>query len=553
MNDRPKHETEPDGSPRKTTSRSGSLSKLPSLISKRFSIREGRVTRGEGASSPSSVSPRSPGRIESDSDSASRGDRSRSGSLSKFPTVTSRKYSSKDSSRGEGASSPSSVSPRSPGRIDSDSDSASRGDKSRSGSLSKFPNIISRKNSSKDISRVEATSPNSSRSSSPRSKSTLFYHPRPSLQSECNFINGDPVFSLYAEQSIHKKGFLRVNRGDLITFLYSDTPYEELWLAMCNNKKGFISSSDVTVSPHSANIYLSAVDIVLKDPEWLSSLLKNQNSTTVEVFSDIENLLVPLLGARHLLCPVLEKYCLLEQINSGTPYMERGTCTNRLITALFSADSDLVDFSIQLTKSYNLILSSYSDIQPDDFRNILISCVNRLNYLFQNKCIPTSVVMVMNAIKTVSVDLSLPPAKTTGYLGTIFFLFLISPALSKEGGNLLKIATLLKVVVGVETLMEEDELYSFSKTISDLREPVTSLLNEISSLEVQWEPKHSVVDEAADFYYLLMQKFSDHPAIQSLKVELGDKERQFEILARIRLISQFINDNDYLHGKALRN
>lgn len=61
------------------------------------------------------------------------------------------------------------------------------------------------------------------------------------------------------------------------------------------------------------------------------------------------------------------------------------------------------------------------------------------------------------------------------------------------------------------------------------------------------------VDEAADFYYLLMQKFSDHPAIQPLKEELGDKERQFEILARIRLISQFINDNDYLHGKALRN
>jgi hypothetical protein len=154
-------------------------------------------------------------------------------------------------------------------------------------------------------------------------------------------------------------------------------------------------------------------------------------------------------------------------------------------------------------------------IETEKLPEIVENYIAFFRQQLDEKLIPASLTMVLNAIKEVFDNSS--PTSLEIMLGTIFFQRFLCPALAFESCDVKRISNMLKMIIFRTPPDKEDEFFMISKKMDDLRAPLVKLLLDMGSVEMQWEPEHPVVEEAAKFYYLLARKFPDNSDIQAIK------------------------------------
>lgn len=445
--------------------------------------------------------------------------------------------------------------------------------KLRSDSLTRMPllrGFVRRNSATKDLkdlrgSREEESSSShsgsptnaSSYGTSPHSPGRGLFSPRVSRRSHSDFQEGEPLFSVRAERAMESEGYLSVKKGGVIRFLYTKAPSSDAWMVMHEQQKGLILASDINFTIHASNIYLEAVD----DPELLQMLLLSRDPD----FEKISDQLVLLLGARNLLSSVLECYCILEQeseLRKAIFYREDDTLACQIIRALFRADETLEKFK------ENFIVFLYKTIgectkgnrqkpvvELVQFPQIIDKCLDYLRKQLTKNNIPISIRIVLHSIKKVSEDKMITLPQYAHMLSAIFFLRVVCAAACTESEDVRKIAKILLMVGDHLAPDASSEFYPIANKMETLWEKSDALLADIASLKLRWMPQHSVEKEAADFYYLLLRKFSEPEALQSLqsmKKRLGEEKDSAIIQARISRISQFIEDSLLMQAQTKR-
>lgn len=436
----------------------------------------------------------------------------------------------------------------------------------------RLSHFFSKKQSAPDITHTKKNSLPTPRSSSSdllmKTKSVSAdafisdLYQKPSLPS-CDQI----YFTGTAQQSVRIKGsgYLRVNEGDSVRIYLTERPSRGVFdNVVCDTERGRLLTNSIDLNIHTCNLYLEAIDLLVKHPNWLTSLLTG----VFENYPDRDQVLIKLLRARKLIPAALEG--LLDIEFSRAQHKDKNVALRHespamivILTALKS-NSAVTDYCNTIIHSIKASIKSRANnhgLSTDLLQNIIKTCLENIDEI----AIPSELGMILKSIKKIA-DRYFTESARNSLIGSIFFLRLICPKIISEAmrdkpdtmmsKNTIILAKALQLISNqVDPGSNDEIIYQSTERLKDFHHPTASMLSRMADTAITDEVYPvPVIEEAASFYGFMLEKLSsdnsnDESLIQ-LKERLGDvylhaetDELSIPMMDTISKISDYINDS----------
>jgi hypothetical protein len=341
-----------------------------------------------------------------------------------------------------------------------------------------------------------------------------------------------PVFFVRIPTQIRVANYLEVDEGDVITARSVETE-QGLCIAENNRQAGVIRTKDLYADSHTSNVYLGALEVLLKHPPLLQHIIE------IDALEFPKKLpqLVALFTARKIL-PLALKTLFAHELSSkkANPVLREQTAAVKLALAVIdSGDQKKMaafqkEFVLQAVKSIESELKQEKSELSAIAVTIEKSFEHLLSQLEQNK-IPHEFGLVLEALKEThnqsNQDVSLGSLQ-----GSIVFLRYLCPALRqpkekcgiKKIKNTKLVSELAKalLLLSNQTLIGEEEeahpFYDIKTTLEKQRAPIASLLTKMASMPQPVIPEPGAcIKEAASMYGLIVRcgrTFEDNKDLQ---------------------------------------